>query len=128
MSDLRIETYTLDHYRAMTGEKENLGMASLNQVAGPGFALIDGGKVIAIGGVRVQGVGQAWALLSPAVLGDDDGKFDRKNKVLMTTARSVLEECIRNEHLYRIYAEASVDKPAFYEHLGFQLQNNLWVR
>lgn len=117
----RIEPYTLDHYRAMTGEKENLGMACLNQIAGPGFMLFDdSGQPIALGGVRVQGIGQAWCLLSPAIL--------KRRKTLLRTAQEVLTECINHEKLYRVYAEASVDTAAFYEHLGFKQQNNLWVR
>jgi hypothetical protein len=117
---MNVEPYTLDHYREMTGEQENLGMAALNQISGPGFALIDGGQVIAVGGVRVQGIGQAWALLSPTIL--------KQRKALLRTARDVVEQCIAHEKLYRVYAEASVDKPAFYKHLGFKQQDNLWVR
>lgn len=117
--DIVIEPYTVDHYRLLTG-KEPDGSACLNQIAGPAYAVLAGGQVLAIGGIRTQGIGQAWALLGPAAMG--------RTLTIIKAARAVLERCIVSERLYRVYAEATVDKPAWFDHLGFHQQNNLFVR
>lgn len=114
-----VEPFIIDHYRALMGD-ENLNAAIVNVLSGPGFTLIDGGQILAIGGVRVQGIGQAWAMLAPGA--------EHRAKTIIKTARAVIEESMKREKLYRLYAEASVDKPAWFKHLGFKQQNNLFVR
>lgn len=119
MSDLIVEPYTVDHFRALFGAEPD-GTACLNAVSGPGFALIEDGQVLAVGGVRIQGIGQAWAYLG------DAAKVMRKTVLL--TARAVIQQAMVDEKLYRVYAEATVDKPAWFKHLGFHRQDNLFVR
>lgn len=119
MSDIVIEPYTVDHYRLLTG-KEPDGMACLNQIAGPAWAVVKGGKVLGAGGIRTQGIGQAWALLGP--------EAEHRTLTVLKAARAIMERCIVSERLYRVYAEATVDKPAWFEHLGFHQQDNLFVR
>ena len=116
---IEIERFTLDHHRKMFGdEKTSTGI--INLVSGPGFALVDGDVLLAIGGVRCEGVGAAWAHLSPEGM--------HKPKAVLETARAVMADCISTQKLYRIYAEATVDKPAWFKHLGFAQQPNLYVR
>lgn len=126
---MTIEPYTAEHFRRLTGEEQVTSTAALNQISGPGFTLMDNGKVIAVGGVRVQGIGQAWCLLSPAILNE--------RRKLIEISQDVLQRCMNDAQVYRVYAEASVDKPHFYELLGFRQQvkdqnenlvHNLWVR
>jgi len=117
---MNIEPFTIDHYRAMMGD-ENLSAACLNLVSGPAFALTEGGIVLAIGGIRVQGIGQAWALLAP-------GAAEKRAKTVLRTARTVIDQSIAQERLYRVYAEATVDKPAWFKHLGFVQSEKLYVR
>jgi len=111
--------FTLDHHRALLGE-ENINAGIINQISGPAFALVEDGVVLAAGGVRVAGIGQAWAILGPDAA--------HKTKSVVQAARSVLDEAIVGEKLYRVYAEATVDKPAWFKHMGFHQQNNLFVR
>ena len=118
MSDLIVEPFVLDHYRAMGGD--NINAAILGQISGPAFTLMDGGQILAIGGVRVLGIGQAWALLAPG--------GEKRAKTILRTARAVIERSMASEKLYRVYAEASVDKPAWFKHLGFHTQDNIYVR
>ena len=117
---MRIEPFTIDHYRAMGGDPAHLNAAIVSQISGPAYAMIEGKVVLAIGGVRVQGIGQAWAMLSPEA---------RKHpKDVLRAARQVIAESMAAERLYRVYAEATVDAPAWFEHLGFIRQDNLFVR
>jgi len=116
---MNIEPFIIDDYRAIAGE-ENLSAAIVNAISGPAFTLSDGGQILAIGGVRVQGIGQAWAMLAPGA--------EHRAKTIIKTARAVIEESMRQEKLYRLYAEATVDKPAWFKHLGFHQQNNIYVR
>ena len=120
MSDLTVEPYTVDHYRQLFGAEPD-GTACLNAATGPGFALIDGGHILALGGVRVQGIGQAWAYLG------DDAKAMRKSVLL--TARAVIQRAMVDEKLYRVYAEATVDPQLpWFKHLGFVQSDRLFVR
>lgn len=115
-----VESFTVDHYRAMTDDLSGLSAACLNQISGPAFTLIDGGQILAIGGIRVQGIGQAWAMMAPEAA--------KRTKTVIRTARAVIEESMVKERLYRVYAEATVDKPAWFKHLGFVQSHNLFVR
>lgn len=116
---MTVETFILDHYRAIAGD-EHLAAACLSQVSGPAFTLIEGGQILAIGGVRVQGIGQAWFMMGP------DGTAHTKS--VLRAVRAGIEQSIKQEKLYRLYAEVTVDKPAFLKHLGFHQQNNIFVR
>jgi len=115
---LIVEPFILDHYREMGGD--NLNAAILNQVSGPAFTLREHGRILAIGGIRVAGIGQAWAFLTE--------QAKRNPKAFLRAARATMTECMATERLYRIYTEATVDKPTFFKHLGFAQQDNLWVR
>ena len=119
---MNVERFTLDHYRALFGpEKINLGI--VNQISGTAFALVEGKVVLAIGGVRSVGIGQAWAQLGPEAKGH--------TKSILEAAREVMTESIAAENLYRIYAEAPVDFPDWFKHLGFTRlgdKDHLYVR
>ena len=116
---MTIEPYTVDHFVAVTGQAPN-GEACLSAIAGPAFTLMDGGKVYAMGGVRVQGIGQAWALLAPGA--------EKRLKTVLRAFREGIGHCIVSERLYRVYAEESAGKPAFLRHLGFIQSERLFVR
>lgn len=116
-----VEAFSMEHYKALFGN-ENPNCGIVNLTTGPAFALIDRGAVLAIGGVRVTGIGQAWAYLS------EEAKQKRNVKSVLRTAKAVIHESITAEKLYRIYAEATVDKPAWFKHLGFEPMNNVFVR
>jgi hypothetical protein len=99
-------------------EKAAVGM--VNQMSGPAFTLRDGQQILAVGGVRITGIGEAWAMLSEAGL--------RKPKTVLKTARSVLEGAMIAERLICVYADPSVDKPAWFEHLGFTYKQGIYAR
>ncbi len=72
-------------------------VARLNQIAGPCYTAVQGKKVLGCGGVRVDGVGEAWALYS-------DKAREMKLSLLKET-RAWLEIIIRNNALQRIWSE-----------------------
>lgn len=116
---MNVEPFTVDHYRRLTGENISAG-ACLNAIAGPAFALVEEGQVWAIGGVRVQGIGEAWALLAAGA--------ENRPKTILRAAREVIGHCIASERLYHVYAEESSGHPTFLKHLGFVSPCNLFVR
>ena len=79
-------------------------------------------KVLACGGVRVAGIGHAWAAFDQEALKDFPVMMARK-------AKTILEACIEEEKLYRTYAEASEGVSArWFEHLGFVPAKDTFVR
>lgn len=96
----------------------------LNQMAGTAFTLMTDDKseaVLACGGVRSAGIGQMWASFDPDALKDFP-------KLILRTSKDVINECIIRENIYKLYADASVNKPAWFKHLGFRLCDNVYVR
>ena len=119
---MKVEAFTMQHHAALFGEK-NLNGGIVNLTSGPAFALVEDKCVLAIGGVRSLGIGQAWAHLGPEAGGHI--------KSVLETARAVLRESCARENLYRVYAEAPIDKPTWFEHLGFTklgTNDHLYVR
>ncbi|MFH0826093.1 MAG: hypothetical protein V2B18_25360 [Pseudomonadota bacterium] len=126
MSETRIVPFTMDHYKALVGPEatmDRLNAGMLSVVAGPAWALVEGKQVLAAGGVRTLGIGQAWALLAPAAA-------QERLRSIVRAAHTVLDQTIAHERLVRVYAEASVDAPHWFEHLGFVLapEGKLYVR
>jgi hypothetical protein len=119
-----VEPFTIDHYRALAGEKATqagLNAACLNQISGPAFTLMDDGKVLAIGGIQVQGIGQAWAMLS------EEARPRDVVEAVIPAARAAIERAMAQEKLFRVFAWASVDAPGWFKRLGFVPQQ-LFVR
>lgn len=111
--------FTLEHYRQVAGA-ENPTAACLNIATGPAFSLVVDGRLFMAGGLRVRGIAQAWALLT------DEARAHPK--LVLEEARPALEQIMSEHGVYRVYAEATADTPAFFTHMGFHQQDNLWVR
>jgi hypothetical protein len=114
-----ITPFTLEHWRELAGA-ENPNAACLSIATGPAFTLVVDGQLLMAGGLRTAGIAQAWAVLS------DEGRA--RPKAILENARPALQQLMSDKGVYRVYAEATIDKPAFFEHMGFHQQNNLWVR
>ena len=119
MSD--IQPFTVDHFLALGGDAADIHKAIVNQISGYSFTLTSGGVALAAGGVRTQGIGEAWAMIAP------DAK-EHHVKSLLRATREVLHECIVRERLYKLYAEATVNAPDWFEHLKFRKRDNLLMR
>ena len=94
--------------------------ASWNGTAGPGFTVLNDGKPIACGGIRVHGCGVAWFAFNEEA---------QKNhlRTVIKEAKEKLEEMQRDNELCEVYAE-SEDTDVWLKHLGFHKKNNLFVR
>lgn len=89
--------------------------ARLNQVSGPGFSYFLDNEIVGCGGVRIAGVGEAWAVFSPETL---KYMWD-----LFSHSKAVLEKIIRNESLWRLWAETKLkdrNHELFLKRLNFQ--------
>ena len=103
----------------ITGDKTCLPAAELNLASGPGFTIFDGKKILACGGVRIYGIGEAWFLMAPG----NEGRI----KSIMRQTRETLEGIQRDRELYKIYAENIVSE-TFIKHLGFEKKNGIFLR
>jgi hypothetical protein len=115
---MRIEAFTIEHYLRMGGTDVNLAVVC--QQCGPAFTLIDGTTVLGIGGVRIQGIGEAWCMPSK------EGK-ERPRSILENT-RDGMTRIIADERLYRVFARETAGHPDWLEHLGFKKQDNRYGR
>ena len=101
-----------------------MNAAIVSQVTGPAFTLMTDERkpqILACGGVRCLGVGEAWAVFNQDFLKESP-------LLVLRTAREVLRKSIEDERLYRVYATATVDKPAWFKKLGFVRAENIFVR
>ena len=93
--------------------EENAANARLNQVAGPAYSYFLDGKLVGCGGVRIAGVGEAWAAYTPEALEHKSG--------LLLHSRTTLDQIKRDEHLWRMWSESPEAEPNqnFLKHLNF---------
>jgi len=97
MSDIQIVKFSAEDFARITGNSDMIDVARLNQIAGPCYTAIQGGKVLGCGGVRVDGIGEAWAMYSE--------KAKEMKLSLLRETRAWLDTMIRNNTLQRIWSE-----------------------
>lgn len=117
------ELFLPEHLIALCKENadvERLNSAIINQISGPAFTLIEDGKILGCGGLRVAGVAQAWAYFSTDALKD-------KPKTILKESRAAVNEMIAENRIYRVYADPDADD-SWFEHLGFVKQEKVFVR
>lgn len=89
-------------------------VARLNQQTGPAYTAIHEGKVVGCCGVRIDGIGEAWALYS------DKAKKDLSLSMLKKT-QEYLELIMRNHALYRLWSESPTsENENFIKHMDFR--------
>jgi len=118
----RVETFAPEHQVALGGDAN---VAIINQQTGPAMTLMTDERkpeIIGCGGIRIDGIGQAWAQFSPAALKDMPIAIIRQSK-------QWLHEMMVAHKLYRLYAEASegVDT-GWFKAVHFRPDNRLFVR
>lgn len=104
-----------DMIHLLGGTDEIVANARLNQVSGPGFTVYLDNELAGCGGVRIAGVGEAWSVFSPETMKYMWDLFDQ--------SRALLEKIIRNESLWRLWAETKVkdrNHELFLKRLNFQ--------
>ena len=105
----------------ITGDRNRTDNANLNQVSGPAFTILDNdGKPIACGGMRIQGVAEAWYQMNQIA--------EKEHlKYVMRQCKEKLEEMQREEKIFQMYAK-NVISENFLEHLGFEKAYNIFTR
>ncbi len=111
--EIKIVKFAVEDFQRITGSNDMIDAARLNQTAGPCYTAIQGKKVLGCGGVRILGVGEAWALNSEKAKG--------MKLSLLRETREWLETIIRNHAMQRIWSECP-DPPNenFIKHLQFR--------
>ena len=113
MSEIQIVKFSAEDFGRITGNNEMIDTARLNQIAGPCYTAIKDGKVLGCGGVRVDGVGEVWAMNSEEAKG--------MKLSLLRESRAWLDVIIRNNALQRLWSEAPVPcNENFIKHLNFR--------
>lgn len=110
-----IKKFRMEDALQILSEKDQIAWAKLNEVAGPGFTWMIDGKVLACGGIRTFGVGEAWAVFSP------DAKD--KKKEMLRLSKDKFKEMIESLNLWQVFAttkDISPEQANFLEHLGFE--------
>lgn len=94
--------------------------AQLNQSSGIAFtAFDDNDKPVFAGGVRTVGVGEAWFLMKPEDREElSSGRPNAEKIQMVKIVRQSLDNIIRSESLWRIFAEARKSK-RFMNTMGF---------
>lgn len=117
---IRTKLYLPADLVILSGERLCAEDARLNQIAGPAFTIVDNGRPIACGGIRIDGVGEAWCVLS-------EQARNEKLKSVMKIIKSKIDEYQREEKLYKMFA-VNVASENFLRHLGFVKNNNVFER
>jgi hypothetical protein len=94
---------------------ESIETARQNQVMGPAYSYFLDNKFVGCGGVRIRGVAEAWAKYTPEAMEHLSG--------VLLHSRTVLDQIIRDQKLWRIWAEMNVDDDrhrTFLKHMNFR--------
>ncbi len=103
----------------ITGNRNGVESANLNQISGPSFTLIDD-KPIACGGFRIHGVAEAWFVMSKEAR-------EKHLKAVIRACKEKLEQMQRDEKIFQMYARSDISDN-FLQHLGFEKKDNIFVR
>jgi len=112
---VEIKPYRMEDALQILTEPEDIAFAKLNEVAGPGFTGMLDGKVLGCGGIRINGLGEAWAVFSPEAKG--------MKKELLRQSKERFKDMIKLNNLWQIIAttkDISPQQANFLEHLGFE--------
>lgn len=114
--------HTEDMLKLIGNNPLNKANANLNMVSGPAKSIYLDGKLVSCGGIRVDGIDEAWVCYHPEALkhlGD-----------VLRHSRDIIEEMGREKSLWRLWAEISKDDKehkTFMEHMKFN-QVQAWCR
>jgi len=86
--------------------------AAFNQATGPAYSFFDGDELLACGGARTYGVGEAWLMVSEKVRGE-------MKKTLIETTAHVIDKIVREQSLWRLWANTDRSEN-FLRHIGFK--------
>lgn len=97
-------------------------LANVNITTGTAQSFFEDGKLVAVGGIRFIGIGEAWLLTPPKI------RKDRTLSLLKETRKTFIKT--RDKHnLRRVYATSRISEN-FLSHLGFEThpQGFVWTK
>lgn len=95
--------------------------ARLNLLSGPAVTVHLDNELAACGGVRIKGIGEAWAQYSPKALEDINFLHESQKQI---------DRMCREHEIWRLWSEVSVDDEkhkSFLRHMNFT-EMSAWCR
>jgi hypothetical protein len=121
---MKTELFIPHHLVTLCGEnadQELVSSAIVSQISGPAFTLMtDKNEILGCGGLRIQGVAQAWGYFSK------DGLRDMK-KTILRKSQAAMNKMIAENRIYKTYADPEAPD-SWFRHMGFVKQENVFVR
>ena len=98
--------------------KEKSSVAIANMTTGPAYSIFKKGKLIGCGGLRIDGIGEAWALF-------DEGALETCRKTILRVTKEQMELMMREHEVWRLYADTELR--TWMRHLDFS-KRQIFVR
>ena len=98
--------------------KEKSHVAIANMTTGPAYSIFKKGKLIGCGGLRIDGIGEAWALF-------DEGALETCRKTILRVTKEQMELMMREHEVWRLYADSQFE--VWMKHLDFE-KKEIFVR
>jgi len=113
-NEVEIVKFSVEDAIAMDGSNELTNVYRLNQQTGPCYTAVHKGEIVGCCGVRIDGIGEAWAVYN------DKARKDLKLSMLKQT-QLYLDKIMRDHVLYRLWSESPTpENENFIEHMGFR--------
>jgi len=97
-------------------------LANINIITGEAQSFFEDGRLVAVGGIRYVGLGEAWLISPPKI------REERSLSLFRETRRTFIS--MRDGHnLWRVFAESKISEN-FLKHLEFKAQSggHVWTR
>lgn len=122
---MEIKPFKAEDLKIMTNGEVLAGWPEMNEVCGPAFTIFHEGERMGCGGIRIHGIGEAWAQYSEKA---------KKHYEIISVTKAVLtnmREMVKDNFIWRLIAAAEVgnDKAdKFLEKLGFiRTDSNIYI-
>ena len=119
---LLIMEQNLDHYPdyAKMSDEQKKYLANLNVLTGTSESFFLNGRIVAVGGVRYTGLGEAWMITPPATR--------ELSCALLRNTKLNLKRIIEEKNLWRVFATSQISEN-FLQHCGFVKEPaHIWTR
>jgi len=97
-------------------------LANLNIITGEAKSFFEDGRLVAVGGIRYVGLGEAWMITPPQIR-------DKRSLSLLRETRKSFVSMRDNNNLWRVFAESKISE-TFLRHLEFKPNSAgyVWTR
>lgn len=116
---------------AVLTQAEKEDVANMNILSGPTIAFRNSeGRLDGVGGIRIDGVGEAWTITPRRIQSHPDRQLRRQQfNDLVRDTRQIFQKMSDENKLWRVFAIGNLSM-TFPEHLGFERTNKalVWTR